>query len=31
MEKYCSVAETLRMAGAQIVFHVFVNGQEVTA
>jgi putative redox protein len=31
MEKYCSVAETLRMAGAQIGFHVFVNGQEVTA
>lgn len=31
MEKYCSVAETLRMAGAQITFHVFVNGQEVTA
>jgi putative redox protein len=31
MEKYCSVAETLRMAGAQIVFYVFVNGQEVTA
>lgn len=27
--KYCSVAETLRRAGATITYHVFVNGQEV--
>jgi putative redox protein len=27
--KYCSVAETLRRAGATITLHVFVNGQEV--
>jgi putative redox protein len=28
--KYCSVAETLRRAGATITFRVFVNGIEVT-
>ena len=28
--KYCSVAETLRRAGATITFRVFVNGKEVT-
>lgn len=27
--KYCSVAETLRRAGATITFTVFVNGKEV--
>jgi len=27
--KYCSVAETLRRAGAAITFTVFVNGSEV--
>jgi putative redox protein len=27
VEKYCSVAETLRRAGASIHFSVFVNGQ----
>lgn len=31
MKKYCSVAETLRMAGADIVYHVYVNGQKVEA
>lgn len=29
MEKYCSVAETLRAAGAAISYKVFLNGQEV--
>ncbi|MEI9942795.1 MAG: OsmC family protein [Chitinophagaceae bacterium] len=28
--KYCSVAETLRRAGATLTFRVFVNGNEVT-
>jgi putative redox protein len=27
MEKYCSVAETLRRAGAEISFSIEVNGQ----
>jgi len=31
MEKYCSVAETLRLAGAEIRFQVFVNGEKVEA
>lgn len=31
MKKYCSVAETLRLAGAEIVYQVFVNGQKVEA
>lgn len=31
MKKYCSVAETLRMAGAEILYHVFVNGEPVEA
>ena len=31
MKKYCSVAETLRMAGAEIVYQVYVNGQKVEA
>lgn len=30
MEKYCSVAETLRVAGADIQFNVIVNGSEVS-
>lgn len=30
MKKYCSVAETLRVAGAEIRYTVFVNDQEVT-
>lgn len=29
--KYCSVAETLRRAGAKISFLVFVNGEQVEA
>lgn len=29
MEKYCSVAETLRRAGATITYQVFLNGEEV--
>ena len=29
IEKYCSVAETLRLAGATIEFTVHVNGEEV--
>lgn len=29
ISKYCSVAETLRRAGATITFTVFVNGSEV--
>jgi putative redox protein len=31
MKKYCSVAETLRVAGAEITYQVFVNGQKVDA
>lgn len=31
MKKYCSVAETLRMAGATITYDVFVNDVQVTA
>jgi putative redox protein len=31
IKKYCSVAETLRMAGATITFDVFVNDVQVTA
>jgi hypothetical protein len=31
MKKYCSVAETLRIAGAEIIYRVYVNGQEVFA
>ena len=31
IEKYCSVAETLRRAGASIRFRVFVNGESVNA
>jgi len=31
MKKYCSVAETLRMAGATITYDVFVNDEQVTA
>ena len=31
MKKYCSVAETLRLAGAEVVYRVYVNGQEVVA
>ena len=31
IEKYCSVAETLRRAGASIRFKVFVNGESVNA
>ena len=30
IKKYCSVAETLRRAGAEILFKVLVNGTEVT-
>ncbi len=30
MKKYCSVVETLRAAGAQIDYKVFVNDHEVT-
>lgn len=30
IKKYCSVAETLRRAGAEILFKVLVNGKEVT-
>lgn len=30
INKYCSVAETLRRAGAQIHFNVVVNGEAVT-
>lgn len=30
MEKYCSVAETLRVAGAEIGFSVIVNGSEIS-
>lgn len=30
MEKYCSVAETLRVAGADIRYNVIVNGSEVS-
>jgi putative redox protein len=30
INKYCSVAETLRRAGATITFRVYVNGTEVT-
>ncbi len=29
--KYCSVAETLRRAGAVITWNVWVNGEEVKA
>ena len=29
IDKYCSVAETLRQAGANIVYEVFVNNQKV--
>ena len=29
IDKYCSVAETLRRAGAQITWKVMVNGKEV--
>jgi putative redox protein len=29
INKYCSVAETLRRAGARITWSVFVNGVEV--
>lgn len=29
MKKYCSVAETLRTAGAEITYKVFLNDQEV--
>lgn len=29
IKKYCSVAETLRTAGAQIAYKIFVNDQEV--
>lgn len=29
IKKYCSVAETLRRAGAEILFKVLVNGTEV--
>jgi putative redox protein len=29
MEKYCSVAETLRLAGAEIQYKVMLNGQQV--
>ncbi len=31
MKKYCSVAETLRLAGATITYDVFVNDIQVTA
>lgn len=31
MQKYCSVAETLRLAGAEIRYQVFVNGEKVEA
>lgn len=31
MKKYCSVAETLRVAGAVITYHVFINGTKVEA
>jgi putative redox protein len=31
MKKYCSVAETMRMAGATITYDVFVNQEQVTA
>ena len=30
MEKYCSVAETLRIAGADIQFNVIINGSAVS-
>ena len=29
IEKYCSVAETLRKAGATIEYHVFLNGNQL--
>ena len=29
LKKYCSVAETLRVAGAEIAFRVILNGDEV--
>lgn len=29
LKKYCSVAETLRVAGAKIAFRVVLNGEEV--
>lgn len=29
IEKYCSVAETLRRAGAEITWDIYVNGEEV--
>lgn len=31
LKKYCSVAETLRVAGAEITFRVLLNGEEVNA
>ncbi len=31
LKKYCSVAETLRVAGAEITFKVLLNGVEVNA
>ena len=31
MKKYCSVAETLRLAGAEVTYQVFVNGEKVDA
>ena len=31
MKKYCSVAETLRLAGADVTYQVFVNGEKVEA
>ena len=29
LEKYCSVAETLRKAGATITYEVFLNGNKI--
>ena len=29
VEKYCSVAETLRLAGAEINYKIFVNNEEI--